>query len=401
MRLETTFFGALTDAHKRLAEGILSSDIDNFQVISGLLELDPKEDYKYIDLRGVDFSDSDIRGYDFTGSDLRGTTGINVKRDGTTIILGARLEGSLFEIEARLDDFFRSNEAARTQLGRLSDAYWTEASTWVGSNVRRSSPHLSRDLRIAMALFRSTMSAVVRSDIIYFSRAAFTDGNEYCDFLMYILSKDDTTPDMMRTILRIIAQAFSSNERAFHALVRFLRDDDLGTRIIALQGLVRSQFFVAASEVIAQIMEKESEQYARLSYFRLLCSRVHRPTEFEDWLSEYQIDPHKEITLETIAEISRNWGRQTQFKQSSRTVGQFASRGIIARVFQDLPVLSRVVAFFRSLEVVGLRIRVDDDVALLDTQLRAALAKEIEDAKKRSSRGVPSDVFVDSRRLHY
>lgn len=34
--------------------------------------LDPSEDLKYCDLRGVDFSSLDLSGYDFTGSDLRG-----------------------------------------------------------------------------------------------------------------------------------------------------------------------------------------------------------------------------------------------------------------------------------------------------------------------------------------
>ena len=88
-----------------LAARYLEFDDANFNKHVAFLNLNPKTDFRFADLAGVDFSDADIQGFDFTGADLRGATGVNVHWDQTTILKGADTSDSLFAYRIDRDRF--------------------------------------------------------------------------------------------------------------------------------------------------------------------------------------------------------------------------------------------------------------------------------------------------------
>lgn len=85
---------------KALMKALMDAETENFVELGALVGLDPAKDYRFADLRGVDFSDCDLRGFDFTGADLTNSTGTETTWDETTILTDADIEGSIFEVKA-------------------------------------------------------------------------------------------------------------------------------------------------------------------------------------------------------------------------------------------------------------------------------------------------------------
>lgn len=51
---------------------VILSDSNRFDLLVRLANLKPEEDFKFSDLRGLNFCDADLRGFNFSNSDLRG-----------------------------------------------------------------------------------------------------------------------------------------------------------------------------------------------------------------------------------------------------------------------------------------------------------------------------------------
>lgn len=78
---------------------VMASDSPRFDLLVKVSGLDPKNDFKFSDLRWLNLSGADLRGFDFTGSDLRNCVrNGNTRFDGTTILDGAKVEW--IELEA-------------------------------------------------------------------------------------------------------------------------------------------------------------------------------------------------------------------------------------------------------------------------------------------------------------
>lgn len=90
----------VTEEDKAKMKAVLEAETDNFLELCELAGLDLKKDLRYSNLEKVDFTGCDLRGLDLTGADLRGATGVQVIWDKTTILTGADLEGSIFEVAA-------------------------------------------------------------------------------------------------------------------------------------------------------------------------------------------------------------------------------------------------------------------------------------------------------------
>lgn len=72
---------------------IAETDDWSFSNLVALSGLDPKVDFRFLDLSGFDFRGTDLRGYDLTGSDLRGCLRDKATIiDHTTIINDAQIE---------------------------------------------------------------------------------------------------------------------------------------------------------------------------------------------------------------------------------------------------------------------------------------------------------------------
>ncbi len=90
MRLLEDF---LSDEDIEGIDQVMASDDPRFDLLVKVSGLDPKNDFKFSDLRGLNLSGSDLRGFDFTNTDLRNCVR-NDKTciDETTIFDGAKLE---------------------------------------------------------------------------------------------------------------------------------------------------------------------------------------------------------------------------------------------------------------------------------------------------------------------
>ncbi len=77
---------------------VANAKTDNFVDLALMIGLDPKKDFRFGDLADVDLSNCDVRGFDFTGADLRRVKGTKVIWDSTTILTGADIEDSIFEV---------------------------------------------------------------------------------------------------------------------------------------------------------------------------------------------------------------------------------------------------------------------------------------------------------------
>ncbi|MEL7445487.1 MAG: pentapeptide repeat-containing protein [Pseudomonadota bacterium] len=83
----------IDDESEKAIENIIESDDWSFNVLVQLSKLDPKKDFRFLDLSDLDLRGADLRGFDFTGADLRGciideTTLI----DETTIVQDAKID---------------------------------------------------------------------------------------------------------------------------------------------------------------------------------------------------------------------------------------------------------------------------------------------------------------------
>ncbi len=83
----------LTEEDRRFIAEVLASRELRFDRLAQVAGLDPATDFKYSDLRNLNFCGADLRGFDFTGCDLRG--GVVDERtiiDETTILEDARID---------------------------------------------------------------------------------------------------------------------------------------------------------------------------------------------------------------------------------------------------------------------------------------------------------------------
>lgn len=71
----------LTDGEREAIKAVLAKSDIRFSALAAIAGLNPAEDFKYSDLRFLNFCGADLRGFNFTGSDLRGSI-----KDSHTII---------------------------------------------------------------------------------------------------------------------------------------------------------------------------------------------------------------------------------------------------------------------------------------------------------------------------
>ena len=77
----------------RSVKNILAAEDASFKGLATAAGLDPKVDFRNVELNGVPLADQDLSGFDFSGADLRDTGVQRAKRDRNTIFTGARFSG--------------------------------------------------------------------------------------------------------------------------------------------------------------------------------------------------------------------------------------------------------------------------------------------------------------------
>ena len=119
----------ITNEEYEAVERVLSSLEFRFDRLAILAGLDPTQDFKYSDLRTLNFCGADLRGYDFTGSDLRDCAiDVNTKIDETTVLTDAEVrwidEGDLPIVQLMMDVSHASSSDNRAHsLAKLEERF--------------------------------------------------------------------------------------------------------------------------------------------------------------------------------------------------------------------------------------------------------------------------------------
>lgn len=218
------------------------------------LQLNPKRDFRYADLAGVDFSGSDIRGWDFTGADLRGAHGIRVLVDDDPLIDGADVGGSLFSLRAERRLLLHRRPDLRPEVVRRASMYWSDAALWTDDQLRKSGPVTQRKAALVRAVFSLVAEPDSRAAMVPFMRRALGGRRHYQDFLLHLFSSDGISGPVGRNAVMQLSQNFRDEPGAFGILKKVALDvrQDGILRRWALDGVLSSRLF---PEAVADIMQ--------------------------------------------------------------------------------------------------------------------------------------------------
>ncbi|MBS1166850.1 MAG: hypothetical protein H6R00_2875 [Proteobacteria bacterium] len=244
------FFGA--------ADQAFTDGTTNITKLARRLAFDPKRDFRYADLTGVDFSESDIRGWDFTGADLRGAHGIGVKMDDDPLIDGADVEGSLFALRAERRALLLRHPELRPEVNRRASMYWSDAALWTDDQLRKSGPVTLEKAALVRAVFSLMTVPDSRAAMVPFMGRALAGKREYHDFLMHLFASDGVSGHVGRNAVMQLSQNFRDEPGAFGVLKRIALDvrHDGILRRWALEGVLASCFF---SDAVTDIMQASVE----------------------------------------------------------------------------------------------------------------------------------------------
>lgn len=306
MRVITEFQEKFSREDADVIDRVVNSSKDQFDSLVDTLGMNPKRSLRYADFSGCDFSNADVRGYDFTGSDLRNCIGHNVKWDSTTKLAGARTDDSIFHARRTLDEFIQSNEVYNKLYKQRQSAYWADNSIWIARRLRREDPDHEGILKVVMRLFFDLKSDVVRSDILYHSRRAVRDLDEYKSFLLSVSSLE-VSSNVTVTIITIISNLFVSDEAIFKTLMFYIVHSDFRVRAAAVKGVTRSTFFDSRKEEVRSVLEKEESQVVRGSYMRAVFAKTSTALAAGKNAKSFLVDYDRSVTYSTIIKFVDKW----------------------------------------------------------------------------------------------
>lgn len=210
----------------------------NFNAHVKFLGLDPKADFRFADLSGVDFSGSNLNGFDFTGADLHGATGANVQWDKTTILSGADTGDSLFAYRLEHAKFLSKNPAVAKRINMLLRDYWTNTILGVEKLLRdKKYPY---GLKVAQAVFDETEDVTVRSNVLLFMRLATGSGEEHRQFIFNVIARHGNEFNVVRSAIRALAALYIDNSGSLNVFRAYMDHEDETIRYEALSAIIGS-----------------------------------------------------------------------------------------------------------------------------------------------------------------
>jgi hypothetical protein len=269
------------------------------------LHLDPKRDFRFADLSGIDFSNSNIKGFDFTGADLRGATGINVQWDSTTILKGADTSDSLFAYKLSLDQFLAQNPASAKQVNRLSKAYWPNAILGVEKLLSDKADVAS--IFVAKAVFEETRDLVVRSNILFFMKRVSDSADDHRHFIYNIFASHSNEPNIIRAGIRALSELYTNHFGTLNVLMAYLDHKDETLRIEALKGILRSTHLHAVLDrILARVTTLKDGTFRRTFLGRVahMAGRDYVLATTDTGISNFIdfIEPISERKMSSIAQ---------------------------------------------------------------------------------------------------
>lgn len=176
-----------------------------------VLGLDPTRDFRFSNLREVDFSGADLRGFNFQGADLSGSYGAEIIFDSSTNFDGADLQGSCFATYYREFLLFKRHPLAGRMYRALLEEDPFEISTWLHqryrnrreshSILRRADPETAAIL--CQKLLADNIDLTKRTDLFYFLRSITGSPMELRELMLSIFARQSENTSLIEKFATI------------------------------------------------------------------------------------------------------------------------------------------------------------------------------------------------------
>ena len=261
----------ISDSARTALSAIIACESTNFSKLVCVAGLSKAEDFRGVNLSGVDFSHSDLRGFDFTDADLSGTHGINFKIDGTTILTGANVTSSVLAYEKERRDYFSANPEHLQLYQRLMKEYWSNGAIWIGENLRRDSKNYEACATIAKYLYGSVKDQTYKNQILYGIRHTFKTADEYKSFLLDQIRDPDITNRSLRGIIDILSRLYYTDTSVRNMILLYLGHENKEIRKLCVRPVLAPRFYQQNREAIIGHMETETDGGIRRLYSECFC----------------------------------------------------------------------------------------------------------------------------------
>lgn len=359
----------LADADVERLERVWGATDTNFVKLAELAGLDRSSAWRYLNLSGTDFTDCDLRGFDFTGADLSGCTGSNVIVDATTILDGAELDASIFELGAAAARIFEVHPELQREYRRIKGSYWTEQHNWVCDILSRKLAHPEARRTLALALYFDTKDGFVRRTILSWMVYRSGDFNEALGFLVRFLSEPGQDDEAIASAIIFLGSRYRRNEHAASLLFSIAEDPKrsllirtaAATAVLGNETTIRN---LSRASALARDLESRTldNMYIRMiakqiSQFHLLVVGEGKPRGGINFQ-----DPIDEPALFRI--VSGVWSARKE-DEPRRVTTAFDA----ATLAELVPLVADCL---RDLRNRGLRIRIEFDDTIVEAVVRQA-----------------------------
>ena len=187
---------------------LVTGDVDdNFAELVKISCLDPKNDFRYSNLRCVDFSNSNLTGFDFTGADLSGSYGISVIWNESTIFDQTDVHNSLFSLQLNHEIFFTRDAPLRRQFELIANASWSEQIIWAGRNFLEGKQSKESALLLAEALLFRTKDEFVKAELITYIGSRYKSSEDICNFILAMMSRESNSSIILKSAIRLAVKS--------------------------------------------------------------------------------------------------------------------------------------------------------------------------------------------------
>lgn len=321
-------------------------DSENFCELTRFLELDPKSDFQYADLRDVDFSNCDLTNYTFIGSDLRGSHGINVKMPSLQNLEGANTSESVFSNYYETETYLNLNPKTRKDISRNSNDDALGQSQWildVSREAHRSKEELSA---ITNKLFSETKFHSVKNSVLYGSMR-FLDKAEFKKFLFHLFATEMENEETIKITLLMLSRMFPNDSDAIKYPLAIIRSEQ---RLSLLDSAVSS---IASSNHYTKFRQLVRENICsdkRYQFRQYLVRKSIGSSTAGDWPLLYRLDyrPFTEdigrvefidfaesISEETLLSLAVRAGRREMLREQNRSSKKTQSMDL-KKAYDDL-----------------------------------------------------------------
>lgn len=249
-------YGTLEAAFERVA-----ATSGEFSEACVALCLDPARDFRFSNLRDVDFSMADLRGFDFRGTDLRGSYGADVIFDNSTNFEGADLQGSCFASYYREVLLFRDNPMATPMYRTLLEGDPFEISGWLHERYRnqreRHSILKKADRETAAILCQKLLADDIdltkRTDLFYFLKSITSSRTELRELMLSIFARQSENTSLIEKFTTIASSLHGDDPDVRGFIVQLCTANSPRVRLSAFKASANTGIFMQNFEKMKEL----------------------------------------------------------------------------------------------------------------------------------------------------